>query len=66
MATRHGGSYMFPNFGGGLEVTGVPLQTVATTPLYLPFAGGQYWYTQDLLALEAVPLQPLSHGFSVA
>ena len=48
------------------EGTGVPLQTVATTLLYLPSAGGQYRYTQDLLALEAIPSQPLSHGFSVA
>ena len=52
---------------GGLEGTGVPLQTVATTPPpYLPSAGGQYRYTQDLLALEAIPSQPLAHGFSVA
>ena len=65
MATPHGGSYMCPNLGG-LEGTGVPLQTVATTLLYLPSAGGQYRYTQDLLALEAIPSQPLSHGFSVA
>ena len=30
--------------GGGLEGTEIPLWTVATTPLYLPFAGGQYQY----------------------
>ena len=51
---------------GGLEGTVVPSKTIANTPLYLPFTGGQYQYTQDLLALEAIPLQPLSHGFSVA
>ena len=45
--------------------TGVPSQTIATTPLYLPFAG-RYRYTHDLLPLEAIPSQPLSHGFSVA
>ena len=57
---------MCPNLGGGLEGTGVPLQTVATTPLYLSSAGGHYRYTQDLLALEAIPSQPLAHGFSMA
>ena len=64
MTTPHGEATCAPIWGG-LERTGVPSQTIATTPLYLPFAG-QYWYTQDLLALEAIPLQPLSHGFSVA
>ena len=53
-----------PQFGG-TRGTGVPLQTVATTPPYLPSAGGQYRYTQDLLALEAIPSQPLAQGFGV-
>ena len=57
---------MCPNLGGGIEGTGVLSQTIATTHLYLPFAGGQYQYTKDLLAFEAISSQPLSHGFSVA